>query len=92
MSQTSHSSSQRGVSTGDGERHKSSTEYINHSNFSMLDKVLMSLVEVGLGLRPALLPYIIQMIMVDHLVSIVMVITEVNIGITPFFLRITMMD
>ena len=35
---------------------------------SMLDKVLMVLVEVDLGLGPAFLPPIIQVIMVHHLI------------------------
>ena len=42
---------------------------------SMLYTVLMVLGEVDLGLGPALLPPIIQVIMLDHLVFIVMVIT-----------------
>ena len=49
----------------------------------MLDKVLIVLGEVYLGLRSDLLPPIIQAILVDHQVFIVMVITEVDIGITP---------
>ena len=57
----------------------------------MLDKVLMALGEVYLGLGSDLLPPIIQAIMVDHLVLIVMVIIEVGIGLTPAnFLHITM--
>ena len=50
---------------------------------SMLEKVLMTLVEVYLGLVPDLLPPTIQVIMVDHLVFIVMLITEVGMGLTP---------
>ena len=51
----------------------------------------MALVEVDIGLGPALRPPIIQVIMVDHLVFIVTVITEVGIGLTPAnFLHITM--
>ena len=58
---------------------------------SMLEKVLMALVEVDLGLGPSLLPPIIQMILVDQLVFIVMVKKEVDIGITPEnFLHIIM--
>ena len=45
----------------------------------------MALGEVDLGIKPALLPPIIQVIMVDHLVFIVMVRTEVYIYITPDF-------
>ena len=53
----------------------------------------MVLGEVDLGLGPSLLPPIIQVIMVDHLVFIVMVITEVDIDITPAnFTYITMVD
>ena len=60
---------------------------------SMLEEVLMMLGEVDLGLGRDLLPPIIQGIMVDHLIFIVMVITEVGIGITPEnFLRVTMVD
>ena len=60
---------------------------------SMLEEVLMMLGEVDLGLGRDLLPPIIQGIMVDHLIFIVMVITEVGIGITPEnCLRITMVD
>ena len=49
----------------------------------MLDKLLMALGEVDLGLVPALIPPIIQEIMVYHLVFIVMFITEGDIGLTP---------
>ena len=53
----------------------------------------MALVEVDLGLVPPLLLPIIQVIIVDHLVFIVMVITEVVIGLTPAnFLHIIMLD
>ena len=53
----------------------------------------MELLEVDLGLGPDLLHNIITVIMVDHLVFIVMLITEVDIGITPDnFLRITMVE
>ena len=61
--------------------------------YPMLDKVLMALGEVDLGLGPALFPPIIQAIMVDRLIFVVMVITEVDIGIPPAkFLHITMVD
>ena len=60
---------------------------------SMLDKVLIELGEVYIGIRPTLIPPIIQMIMVDHLIFIVMAITDVGIGITEEnFPHITMMD
>ena len=56
-------------------------------------KLLMALVEVDIGLEPALLPPIIQVIMVDYLVFIDMVITELGIGLTQAnFLHITMME
>ena len=59
----------------------------------MFEKVLMTLVEVGFCLIPALLPPIIQFIMVDHMFLIVTVIIEVDIGITPAnILHITMVD
>ena len=58
---------------------------------SMFEKVLMALVEVDIGIIPALLPPIIQVIMVDHLIFIVIFITEFDIGITAFnCLHITM--
>ena len=61
--------------------------------FSMLDKVVMVLVELDIGLVLDLLPPIIQVIIVNHLVFIVTVITEVDIGITlANFLHITMVD
>ena len=47
----------------------------------MWQKVLMLLVEMNLGLRSALLPPIIQVIILYHLVFIVIVITEVKKGI-----------
>ena len=60
---------------------------------SMLEKLLMVLGEVDLGLGTDLLPTIIQVIMLDHLVFIFTVITEVDIGIPPEnFPHITMVD
>ena len=50
---------------------------------SMLEKVLMLLVEVYLFLVPSLFTPTIQVIMVDHLIFIVMLITEVGLGLTP---------
>ena len=59
----------------------------------MLDKRFIELGEVDLGTGPDLLPPIIQVIMVDHMIFIVMVITNVGIGITSVnFLHITMVD
>ena len=64
-----------------------------YSTCSMLEKVLMELEEVDLGIGPTLFPPIIQVIMVYHLVLIVMVITEVEIDITPeTFMHKTMTD
>ena len=61
--------------------------------YSMLEKVLMELVEVDICLRPVLLPPIISVIVVDHLVLIFMVITEVEIVIpSAIFLHITMVN
>ena len=63
------------------------------SSYSMLEKVLIKLEEVNLCLIPALLPPIIQVIMVDYLVFIITMITEVGIGITPAnFLHINMVE
>ena len=57
----------------------------------MLEKVLMVLGEVDLGLEPALIPPIMQVSMADNLIFIVMVITEVGLVLTPdHFLHITM--
>ena len=50
---------------------------------SMLDKVLMELVELYMGIGPDLLPPTTQVIMVDHLFFVIMLITELDIGITP---------
>ena len=53
----------------------------------------MALGELYLGLGPDLIPPTIQMIMVDNLFFIVMVITEVGIGLTPEnFIHMTMVD
>ena len=60
---------------------------------SVLENLLMALVEVDLGLVQALLPSIIQAIRVYHLVFIVMLITEVVMGITlDNFPHITIVD
>ena len=60
---------------------------------SMLKKNLMAFGEIDLGLRQDLLPSIIKLIMVDHLIFLVWLITEVGIGLTPEnFLHITMVD
>ena len=60
---------------------------------SMLYTVLMALGEVDLVLGPSLFPPIIKAIMVDHMVLIFMVITEVDKGTTLVnFLHITMVD
>ena len=53
----------------------------------------MELGEVDISIIPDLLPPIIWVIVVDHMVFIVMVITEVDIGITQAnFLHITMLE
>ena len=49
----------------------------------MFEKVLMALVEVYLGIGPYLLPPIIPVTVVDHMVFIVVVRTEVGICIIP---------
>ena len=60
---------------------------------SILDKVLMGLVEVDLGLGLSLITPIIQLIMLDHLVFIVMVIKKLGIVLTiAKFLHITMVE
>ena len=54
---------------------------------------MIALGKVDLGLGPDLLLPIIKLIMLDHLVFIVVVITEVDIGIKPYnFIHITMVD
>ena len=59
----------------------------------MMDKLLTVMVEVYIGLRPAPIPSIIQVLLVDHWVFIVMFMTEVDIGLIPDnFLHITMVD
>ena len=59
----------------------------------MLEKALMELGEVDLGILTYLLPPIIQTITVDDMIFIVMVIKYVEIGITSAnFLHITMVD
>ena len=60
---------------------------------SIFEKVLMELGEVDLDLGPALLPTIIQVVVVDNLDLIFMEIIRVVIGTTPDnFLHITMVD
>ena len=59
----------------------------------MLEKLLKALGEVGLGIGPDLIPPIIQVIMADHHIFIVMVITKVCIDLTSSnFLRIPMVE
>ena len=55
---------------------------------SMLGEFLMVMGEVDIGIRPTFLPPIIKVILVDHKVFIVMVITGLNMGLRPanFFL------
>ena len=60
---------------------------------SMLEKVLIIMGEVDLCIIPALLPTMIWVVLVDHNIFIVMVMTEVDIGIIPDnFLHIKMVD
>ena len=61
--------------------------------YSILDQVLMVMGEVDIGLIPALLPLIIQVIFVDNQVFIVMVTIEADIGLIPAnFIHITMVN
>ena len=55
----------------------------NNLPCSLLEKVLTETREINLGFRQALLPSIIQVLLVDHQVFIVMVITGVDIGLRP---------
>ena len=60
---------------------------------TMLEQVLMAMGEMNICLSPALLPPIIKVILVDHQVLIVMVMTEVDIGLRPAnFIHITMVE
>ena len=61
--------------------------------FKNVEKVLIVMGEVDIGPRPSNLPPLIQVGLVDHLVSLLMVIREVCIYLTPEnFLPITMVD
>ena len=61
--------------------------------FKMLYKVLMVMGEVYICLRPSLIPTIIQVILLDHWIFIVMVVTEIDIGLRPAnFIHMTMVD
>ena len=61
--------------------------------FTMMDKLLMVMGEMDLGLRPDPLTPIIQVCLVDNWVLIVRVMTGMDIGLIPAkFLRITMVD
>ena len=62
-------------------------------HFIIMEKLLMVMREVYIGLRIAPLPPIIQVILVDSWVFIVMVLTEVNISLIPeIFLYITIVE
>ena len=52
-------------------------------SLTMLEKVLMVMGEVNIGLKTALIHPIIKVILVDHKVFIVMVITGLNMGLRP---------
>ena len=57
----------------------------------MLEKVFIVMVELDIGLKTSLLPTIVQVILVDNMVLIVTVMTEVYIGIIPSkFIHVTM--
>ena len=59
----------------------------------IMDKVLMVLGELGIGLRPAPLPPIIQVFLVDHWFLIAMVVKEMEIVLIPDnFPNINMVD
>ena len=61
--------------------------------YSMLKKVLTVMVEVDIGLISSFLSPIIRLILVDHWCFIVMVMTEVDIGLRPnISLHITMVN
>ena len=51
--------------------------------FKILEKLLMVMGEVDIGLTPDLIPPTIQAILVYHWVFIVLVMTEVDIGLIP---------
>ena len=59
--------------------------------FTITEKVLMFMGEVDIGLRPAILPPIIQVSLVDHWIFLFVVMREVYIGLRPTnFLHINM--
>ena len=61
--------------------------------FTMMDKVLMVMVEVDIGLRPAPISPIIQVCLVNHWVHIFIATTEVYIGLIPAnFIHMTTTD
>ena len=61
--------------------------------FTIVKKVLMMMVEMEIGIRPAPLPTIIQVGSVDHSVYLFMVLIEVDICLRPTtFFHITMVD
>ena len=51
--------------------------------FTIMERVLIVMVEVDLCLRPSPLPTTIQLCLVDHWVFIIMVIREVDICLRP---------
>ena len=57
---------------------------------SILEKLLTVIGKLGIGIRPDLIPPIIQVTLVYHQVFIVMVMDEVDIGIrTSNFIHVT---
>ena len=61
--------------------------------FTMMEKALIVVVKEYKGIRPSLIPTIIQVILVYHWFLIVLVMTEVDTGLRPAnFLHITMVE
>ena len=61
--------------------------------FTIMDKVLLVVGELDIGLRPYPPPPIIYLSLVDHSVYLYVVMREVDIGLRPYtFLHITMAD
>ena len=59
----------------------------------MMDKIVMVMGEVNLGIRPSPLPPIFQVFLVYHWVFIAMVMIEWNVGIRPAnVIHITMLE
>ena len=90
---TRHSSSQRGDSRGYVGRYVSKSEISTNLPCSMLEKGSITTREVDLGIKQALLPPIIEMILVHNQVFIFMAMVEVEIGLRQAnILHITMVE